>query len=352
MANGWLEGKVTVVTGAGRGIGRGIALLAAKEGARVVVNDPGVAVDGTGHDNGPAAEVVEEIRKAGGTAVPNFDSVATVEGGESIIKTALDNFGRVDVLINVAGILRDRMIFNMSEEEWDAVIAVHLKGQYCTIKPASILMRQQRWGRIINFSSTSGLVGNAGQANYGAAKAGVAGLTRVVARDLGRYGVTCNAIAPGAATRMTMTVPQAARELRARAGIQGAGGAAPAGAAAGGAAAAAGGQRPQGMGAPGAGGQGQGMPLNAPEMVAPMVCFLATDYAWNINGQIFGVSGGQVSLLNHPLPIRTIFKPGMWTLDELDQMVPRVLLANIPNPAPPAPDLDIPGRPAQAPASA
>src|SRR3990170_625529 len=197
---GWLEGKVVVVTGSGRGIGRGVALLAGQEGARVVVNDPGVNIDGSGHDDGPAAQVVAEIKEKGGTAVPNFDSVASVEGGESIIKTALDSYGRLDVLINVAGILRDRMIFNLSEEEWDAVIGTHLKGHYCTIKPASILMRQQRWGRIINFSSTSGLVGNAGQANYGAAKAGVAGLTRVVARDLGRYGVTCNGIAPGAAT--------------------------------------------------------------------------------------------------------------------------------------------------------
>jgi NAD(P)-dependent dehydrogenase (short-subunit alcohol dehydrogenase family) len=181
-----------------------------------------------------------------------------------------------------------------------------------------------------------------------------------VARDLGRYGVTCNGIAPGAATRMTQTVPQAARDLRARAGIAGAGGQAPAGAAGGAPAAAAGGggggQRPQGMGGGGGGGMGggggQGMPLNAPEMVAPMVCFLATDYAWNINGQMFGVSGGQVSVLHHPLAMRTIYKPAMWTLDELDQMVPRALMAGIPNPAPPAPDLEIPGRPAQAPAQA
>jgi 3-oxoacyl-[acyl-carrier protein] reductase len=353
MANGWLEGKVAVLTGSGRGIGRGVALLMASEGARVVVNDPGVNVDGTGHDDGPAEQVVEEIKKAGGTAIPNFDSVATLEGGENIIKTALDSFGRVDVLVNVAGILRDRMIFNMAEEEWDAVIQVHLKGHFNTIKPASILMRQQRYGRIINFSSTSGLVGNAGQANYGAAKAGIAGFTRVVARDLGRYGVTCNAIAPAAATRMTATVAPAARELRSRAGIQGAGGGgAPAAGAGGGggggqaaappasAPAAAPARAPQ---APPAG----FMPLNAPEMIAPMVAFLATDYAWNINGQIFSVSGGQVALLNHPLAIRTIYKPGMWTLDELDQMVPRGLLAGIPNPAPPAPDIEVPGRPAQ-----
>ena len=189
------------MTGAGRGIGRGIALLLASEGANVVVNDYGASVDGAQPSDGPAAEVAEEIKKAGGNAVPNFDTVATVEGGENLLKTALDIFERLDILINVAGILRDRMIFNMTEEEWDGVIAVHLKGHYCTTKPAAVIFRQQRGGRNINFSSGSGLNGNPGQANYGAAKAGIAGFTRVVARDLGRYGVTCNAISPGAMTR-------------------------------------------------------------------------------------------------------------------------------------------------------
>jgi NAD(P)-dependent dehydrogenase (short-subunit alcohol dehydrogenase family) len=317
-----LEGKVAVVTGAGRGIGRGIALLMAQEGARVVVNDYGVNVDGTQPSEGPAAEVAEEIRKLGGQAVPNFDTVATVEGGERIIKQALDSFGRLDILVNVAGILRDRMIFNMTPEEWDAVIAVHLKGHFCTTKPASIIFRQQRYGRIINFSSTSGLIGNAGQANYGAAKAGIAGFTRVVARDLGRYGVTCNYIAPAAATRMTATVSQQARELRQRAGIATA-------------------TTPQGEAGP------QPLQLREPEMVAPMVVYLASDAAWNINGQGFLVAGGQISLLHQPLPYRTIFKPGMWTLEELERDVPTQLLAGIPNPAPPAPELDIPGRPKQ-----
>jgi NAD(P)-dependent dehydrogenase (short-subunit alcohol dehydrogenase family) len=211
------------VTGAGRGIGRGIALLLAEEGAKVVVNDYGVAVDGTQPSEGPAFQVVEEIKKKGGEAVPNVDTVATIQGGESIIQTAMDTYGRLDILINVAGILRDRMVFNMTEEEWDAVIAVHLKGTFATTKPASIIFRQQRSGRIINYSSGSGLTGNPGQANYGAAKSAIAGFSRVVARDLGRYGVTCNYIAPGASTRMTATVSDQSRQLRARAGI-GAGG--------------------------------------------------------------------------------------------------------------------------------
>ena len=218
---GLLEGRVIAMTGAGRGIGRECALLAAAEGARVVVNDPGVSPDGQGHDDGPAAQVVDEIKKNGGEAVANFADVSTMAGGESVIQSALDTFGRLDGLINLAAILRDRMVFNLTEEEWDDVIRVDLKGHFTTIKPAAIVMRQQRYGRIVNFSSVSGLQGNSGQANYGAAKAGVGGLTRVAARDLGRYGVTVNAIAPGAATRLTATVPDSARELRASRGIAG-----------------------------------------------------------------------------------------------------------------------------------
>ncbi len=312
-----LEGKIAVITGSGRGIGRGIAMLFASEGASVIVNDPGVSTDGSGHDDGPADRVVAEIKAAGGSAVANHDSVATVDGGERIITTAIDTFGRLDILVNNAGILRDRMIFNMSEEEWDAVIAVHLKGHFNCTKPASILMRQQRYGRIINFSSGSGIIGNTGQANYGAAKSGIAGFTRVVAKDLGRYGVTCNAIAPGAATRMTGQVPDSARELRARAGIGGPAAPRPAAAV------------PQ---------------LRNPEFVAPMVAYLASDDAWNINGQIFHVAGGTVGLAHQPMPMRTLWKPAMWTLDELCAAVPGQLMAGIGNPAPPPPDLDVPGR--------
>jgi NAD(P)-dependent dehydrogenase (short-subunit alcohol dehydrogenase family) len=322
---GALDGKTAIVTGSGRGIGRGIALLLAREGARVIVNDPGVNVDGSGHDSGPADQVVAEIKQAGGDAAANYDSVATVAGGEAIVQSALDAFGRLDILVNNAGILRDRMIFNMTEEEWDAVIAVHLKGHYNCTRPASILMRQQRYGRIVNFSSGSGLTGMPGQANYGAAKAGIAGFTRVVAKDLGRYGVTCNAIAPGASTRMTQQVPDSARELRARAGI-----------------------------APIGGNRAQAAPalsLRDPEYVAPMVAYLCSDDAWNINGQIFHVAGGSVGLSWHPTSMRTLWKPGMWTLDELEQSVPG-LLAGTTNPAPPPPDLDVPGRKVEAGATA
>ena len=309
-----LKGRNAVVTGAGRGIGRAVAILLAQEGASVVVNDPGGNVDGTGHDAGPADQVVDEIKAAGGSAVANYDSVAELTGGENMVKQCADSFGRIDILINVAGILRDRMIFNMSEEEWDAVIAVHLKGHYNTIKPASVLMRQQRSGRIVNFSSISGLRGNSGQANYGAAKAAVAGLTRVVARDLGRYGVTCNAIAPGAQTRMVAAVPDSARELRAQRGMTG--------------------------------GPPPSLVEMTPEHVAPMTVYLCTDDAWNINGKIFHVGGGNVSLASEETIERQITKDGKWELAELVSLVPTQLLSGVANPAPPPPDLDLPGRPA------
>ena len=180
-----LNGRAAIVTGAGRGIGRAVAMALAAEGASVVVNDYGVAVDGTQPSKGPAKDVADEIKAAGGEAAPCYESVATVEGGEKIIQTALDAYGRLDILVNNAGILRDRMIFNMTEEEWDAVIAVHLKGHFCCTKPASVIFRQQRYGRIINFTSVSGLVGLPGQANYGAAKSGIAGFQSVRIADGG-----------------------------------------------------------------------------------------------------------------------------------------------------------------------
>jgi NAD(P)-dependent dehydrogenase (short-subunit alcohol dehydrogenase family) len=269
--------------------------------------------------------VVEEIKKAGGEAVANFADVSSMDGGESVIKTALDTWGKLDGLINLAAVLRDRMVFNLTEQEWDDVIRIDLKGHFTTIKPAAVLMRQQRFGRIINYSSVSGLQGNSGQANYGAAKAGVAGLTRVAARDLGRYGVTVNCIAPGAATRLTATVPQATRDLRASRGIGQAGGGAPSPAANRAAEEAA--------------------AMRGPDMVAPMTVYLLLDETWNINGRIFSVAGGQVGLLQDMYPpYKNIYKHGKWTLDELRMIVPQQLMNGVTNPAPPADDLTIPGR--------
>ena len=297
-----LKDRVAAVTGAGRGIGRAVALALAAEGASVVVNDYGVAVDGSAPGSGPAQDVAEEIRAAGGQAVASFDSVATVEGGESIVKAAVDNFGRLDILVNVAGILRDRDFLGMTEEDWDAVIAVHLKGHYCTCRPAAIQMRHQRYGRIINFTSPSALLGAYGQANFAAAKAGVAGLTRVLARELGRNAITVNAVAPMAETRLTEGIARAASI---------------------------GGRTPR---------------LGTPEQVAAMVAYLATEEAWNVNGKVFYVSGGSISLAYEEEMGRAINKDGMWSVEELAAVLPRGLLSGVANPAPPPPDLPIPGR--------
>lgn len=300
-----LKGKVVVITGAGRGIGRAEALLFAEEGAKVVVNDLGGAGDGTGSASAPADEVVKDIKDKGGEAAANYDSVATTEGGENIIKTALDAFGRLDILVNNAGILRDRMVFNMSPEEWDLVMKVHLYGHFNCTRPACQVFRQQRSGRIINTASESGL-GNMGQANYSAAKEGIVGFTRTVARDMGRYGVTCNAVRPRAATRLTVSPELQAAIKQAQ-------------------------------------DQGTALPMGAdviaslpePEDMVPFVVYLATDEAANINGCTFLISGDQIALYSEPVPTKTIFKQGVWTLDELMTIVPNTLASGLVNPAPP-----------------
>jgi NAD(P)-dependent dehydrogenase (short-subunit alcohol dehydrogenase family) len=230
-----------------------------------------------------------------------------MEAGEGIVKCALDNFGKLDIVVTSHGILRDRMVFNMTEEEWDDVIRVHLKGTFAVVKHACILFRQQRSGRIITISSESGLIGNSGQANYGAAKSGIAGFTKVVARDMGRYGVTCNCISPRAWTRMTAGVPEAARQLRAQRGIAA------------------------------IEESGAEMQRLNPDDIAPFAVYLASDYAANINGQIFLVYGGTISLLAQPRPIRSIYKEGRWDLEELAPLAREYLTAGLPNPSPPVP---------------
>ena len=305
-----LEGKVAIVTGSGRGVGRGVAMLMAEEGAKVVVVDPGVNVDGSGFDQSIADLVVSEIRDAGGTAVACAESVATMSGGEKIVQTAIDNFGRLDIVVTCAGILRDRMVFNMSEQEWDDVIAVHLKGTFTVVKHACILFRQQRSGRVITFTSESGLVGNSGQANYGAAKSGIAGFTKVVAKDMGRYGVTANSIAPRATTRMIGSIPDSAAEIRARGGV----------------ASLSGSDTEEGN-------------INNldPDGIAPFVCYLASDYASNVNGQTFLVYGDTVTLMSQPRPERAIWtESGHWDMDDLSSRARNYLTAGIDNPAPAA----------------
>ncbi|WP_246476383.1 SDR family NAD(P)-dependent oxidoreductase [Salicibibacter cibi] len=204
---GKLENKVAIVTGAGRGIGREIALLIASEGAKLLVNDLGGEADGEGKDVKVADQVVADIQEAGGEATANYDSVAEFENGQKMVQQAIDAFGKIDIVVNNAGILRDRMIFNMTEEEWDAVIDVHLKGTFNMTRAAAPHFKNQKSGRFINFTSTSGLIGNIGQANYGAAKLGIAGMTKVTALDMARYNVTANTIAPFAWSRLIGSIP-------------------------------------------------------------------------------------------------------------------------------------------------
>ena len=282
---GRLDGRVAIVTGAGRGIGRSVAILLAKEGAAVVVNDLGAALDGSGSDSGPAGEVVAEIGAAGGKAVANGADVSDHVAAEALIGSAIEQFGRLDVLVNVAGILRDRMVFNMTEQEWDDVIRVHLKGTFNTTKFAAAHWRSQRdpsaQNRIINFTSVSGLHGSPGQPNYAAAKMGIVGLTYSCANALRQYGVTVNAISPGAATRMTDSVPTERRRSRLSADEW------------------------------------------SPDNVAPVVAYLASEQSDWITGRIVHSSGYEIALYNNPEPVVRVIGTRPWDLDSLASQVER-----------------------------
>jgi NAD(P)-dependent dehydrogenase (short-subunit alcohol dehydrogenase family) len=277
---GRLDGRVAIVTGAGRGIGASTARLLAREGGAVVVNDLGGSVDGTGSDQSAAAQVVNEIVEAGGTAVANFDDVGDHAAAEKIVQHAIDEFGRLDVLVNVAGILRDRMLFNMSEQEWDDVIRVHLKGTFNTSKFAAIYWRKAREGhyRLINFTSGSGLHGAPGQPNYAAAKLGIVGFTYSCANALGAYGVTSNAISPGAATRMTATIPEGRRRQMSLK---------------------------------------QDDPVRSPDNVALPVAYIASTESDWLNGRVIQASGYRIGLYDEPEIIRELSSPTQWELDDV-----------------------------------
>ncbi len=282
---GALDGRVAIITGAGRGIGREHALLFASEGAKVVVNDLGGAIDGSGDDRTPAQQVVDEIKAMGGEAIANADNVADWEGGKRLIDSAIEAFGGLHILVNNAGILRDRVLVNMTEEEWDSVITVHLKGHFVPTRHAAAYWREQskegKEGKasVINTSSTSGLLGNPGQTNYGAAKAGIAAFTVIAAQELSRYGVRVNAIAPAARTRMTESTPGLSEVVK-----------------------------PPESGA---------FDVWDPANISPLVAYLATENC-PANGKVFFVQGGVVRLFQPWTMTETIDKKDRWTVAELE----------------------------------
>jgi NAD(P)-dependent dehydrogenase (short-subunit alcohol dehydrogenase family) len=264
-----LEDRVAIVTGSGRGIGREFALCLASEGASVVVNDVGVSVDGRGTEEDPAAQVCKEIESAGGRAVPNYDSVSDFDGAGRIVQTAVDAFGRLDVLVNNAGIVRDRSLLKMEESDFDAVVAVHMKGAFNCAHHAGVVMKEAGYGRIINITSSAGLRGNFGQTNYGAAKAGIMGMTFIWALELGRHGITVNAVAPAGATRMTAALFERSGE--------------------------------------------EPPPEQNPALNAPLVAFLASERAAHVNGQILGRSDYAFTIFQHPKQIAWMWRDGGWT---------------------------------------
>ncbi len=280
---GILDDKVAVVTGAGRGIGRGIAQHLAREGAQVVINDPGGSVKGEGNDMAVAEEVAAEIKAKGGEAVASIDSVASMAGGENIIQTALENFGRIDILVNNAGILRDQFFHNMSESEWDDVVDVHLNGSFYCTRAALPHMREQQFGRILFITSTAGFIGTIAQVNYGAAKMGMLGLSRNIALEMKGYNITANCIAPFAWTRIPASVPTINDEAK---------------------------QIVDRL-----------FKDMTPEDISPLTVFLAGDQAKNISGQILGVRGKEIYIFNQARVVRSIHKAEGWTAEELGKIL-------------------------------
>jgi NAD(P)-dependent dehydrogenase (short-subunit alcohol dehydrogenase family) len=276
---GIVAGKVAIVTGGGRGIGRRIALLLADEGAHVLVNDIGASLDGSGADSGPAQDVVAEIKKRGGKAIASTLSITEPNNADAIVKAALDAFGRIDILVNNAGILRDRIFHKMSWSDWSDVIAVHLHGSFNMSRAVAGHFREQNSGAMVHMTSTSGLIGNFGQANYMAAKLGIAGLSRGIALDMARYNVRSNCIAPFAWSRMIGSIPAETPAEKARV------------------------ERIQQM---------------TPEKIAPLAVYLACDRADGISGQIFSVRNNEIFLFSQPRPIRTLHRSDGWTVEALD----------------------------------
>jgi NAD(P)-dependent dehydrogenase (short-subunit alcohol dehydrogenase family) len=295
---GMLEGKTALVTGAGRGIGRGIAIALADAGARVVVNDLGASLTGDGIERGPADQVVDEIVKAGGVAAPNYGNVADFAQAAAMVEQVISLWARIDILVNVAGILRDRMLFNMAEAEWDAVIAVHLKGTFNTSRAAAVAMREQKGGRIVNMSSVSAL-GAPGQPNYAAAKAGIIGFTWSTANALAKYGITANAIMPSGATRMIDSTPRGRQVFEQT------------------------GKWPSELAA--------GTERD-PDNVAPLVVYLASDAAAGINGQVFHSFGYGYTVLAQPQAVRRLEADRRLRPEELLDLFPKTLGADLRQP--------------------
>ncbi len=284
-----LAGKVVVVTGAGGGIGRDFALAMAAAGAKVVVNDIGASVAGEGRDAGPAQKVVDEITAAGGSAVPNTDSVAEWESANRIVKTAIDTYGRIDCVVNNAGILRDRFFFNMSIDEWKAVIDVHLNGSFYMARAAANYFKSENAGSYINMTSTSGLIGNLGQANYSAAKLGIVGLSKSIAMDMAKYKVRSNCISPFAWSRMIGAIPTDTPEQKARV---------------------------------------EKIKRMSTSKIAPLAVFLASDAAAGVTGQIFGVRGDEIFLFSQSRPVRSVHRDGGWTPESIADHAMPAMKAN------------------------